>query len=153
MNLDTEVGGWYLFKDHTIIRVCGSKLKPYLLHVFWTPIIFLLEYIRQRLNSNYICFGSKNQKNTFKFPTKVFSLVVKTNAYITIVERMLAYLNIKGGNIWIYDPYHIISSMTCIAKSSPYLHQTDFEIEKFPNKDSWGEVQDILQGHHVQVVK
>jgi hypothetical protein len=46
---DTKVGDWYIFEDHTIIRIYGSEFKPYLLPLFLTLRIFALEYISQMI--------------------------------------------------------------------------------------------------------
>ena len=43
------IGDWFLFKDHTIIRVYGFTGEPYILHAFMTSRLFDLEYIRHRL--------------------------------------------------------------------------------------------------------
>ena len=40
---------WFLFKDHTNIKVYGFIGAPYILPTFMTSILFALEYIRQML--------------------------------------------------------------------------------------------------------
>ena len=41
-----KTGDWYLYKNHTEIKVYGSSLAPYKLPRFVTTRIFSLEYLR-----------------------------------------------------------------------------------------------------------
>ena len=49
LSLDIKIMDWFLYKDHTVIRVYGFIESPYSLLSFLTPSLFSLEYIRQRL--------------------------------------------------------------------------------------------------------
>jgi hypothetical protein len=62
LSLDTKVGDWYLFQNHTEIRIYGSEAQPFLLPVFLTMRIFSLEYIRQRLNLIIFIFLQRNKR-------------------------------------------------------------------------------------------
>jgi hypothetical protein len=68
---DKRVGDWYLFENHIEIRVYGVEVQPFLLPRFLTPRIFSLEFIRKRLNSDYIHFVSKKHKVRFKLKKEV----------------------------------------------------------------------------------
>ena len=46
-----RVGYWFLYKDFTVLRIYGFTGEPYRLPTFLTPIIFALEFMRQRLHS------------------------------------------------------------------------------------------------------
>ena len=43
------ISDWFLFRDHTIIRVYGFIGTPYIIPTFMTSRLFSLEYIRQGL--------------------------------------------------------------------------------------------------------
>ena len=45
---DDRVGGWFLYKDSTVLRIYGFTGEPYKLPAFLTPRIFALEFMRQR---------------------------------------------------------------------------------------------------------
>jgi hypothetical protein len=50
-NPEYMIGDWVLFMHYTIIWVYGYQEGPYLFHVFLTPRVFALEFIRQRIIS------------------------------------------------------------------------------------------------------
>ena len=45
------VGDWFCYQDFTIIKVYGFEGEPYKLPKFLTRIIFVLEFLRQRLTT------------------------------------------------------------------------------------------------------
>jgi hypothetical protein len=59
---NTKIGDWYLYQNHTEIRVYGCKLAPYKLPKYFPVKIFSLEYIRQVMNSDDIHFVSLKKK-------------------------------------------------------------------------------------------
>jgi hypothetical protein len=59
-------GDWYLYQNHTEIRVYGSDLAPYKLPKYLPVRIFSLEYIRQMINSDDIHFMSLKKKQQLK---------------------------------------------------------------------------------------
>jgi hypothetical protein len=63
---------------------------------------------------------------------------------------MLDSLKFKKGGSWKYVPYHIISNLRVVFKSSSYIHYTNLELERLANKESWKDIKFILQGKHVQ---
>jgi hypothetical protein len=58
----TKTGDWYLYQDHTEIRIYGCELAPYKLPKYLPIRMFSLEYIRQMINSNDIHFVSLKKK-------------------------------------------------------------------------------------------
>jgi hypothetical protein len=65
---NTNTGDWYLYQNHTEIRLYGCELVPYKLPKYFPVRIFALEYIRQIMNSDDIHFVSlkKNQQLRIK---------------------------------------------------------------------------------------
>jgi hypothetical protein len=58
----TNTGDWYLYQNHTEIRVYGCELAPYKLTKYLPVRMFSLEYIRQMINSDDIDFASLKKK-------------------------------------------------------------------------------------------
>jgi hypothetical protein len=63
---NTKMGDWYLYQDHTEIRVYGCELAPYKLPKYLPVRIFALEYIRQIINSDDIHFVSLKKKQQLR---------------------------------------------------------------------------------------
>ena len=59
---NAKIGDWYLYQNHTEIRVFGCELAPYKLPKYVSVRIFALEYIRQIMNSYEIHFISLKKK-------------------------------------------------------------------------------------------
>jgi hypothetical protein len=51
-NLENRVGDWVLFMHSIVIWVYGCHESPYILLIFLTPIVFSLEFIKQRIISD-----------------------------------------------------------------------------------------------------
>lgn len=94
MSQDKGVGDWYLFKEHSILRIYDSETNSYLLPTFLTLRMCVLEFIRHKFDSNYIHFSSTNQPITFKLPKKIGPLMVKRGTPKSIVEDILRDLNL-----------------------------------------------------------
>ena len=75
--IEPQVGDWILYKEYTILRIYGCEKIPYKLRKCLTPRIFALEILRQRLDSDYIHFMSKNQDGTFRLPMIVGPFTIK----------------------------------------------------------------------------
>jgi hypothetical protein len=70
-----KMGDWYLYQDHTEIRVYGCELAPYKLPKYLPVRIFCLEYIRQMINSNDIHFVSLKRKKQLRIKGKIGSFI------------------------------------------------------------------------------
>ena len=46
LSLYTKIGDWYLFENHTILRIYGFEEETFLLLAFFTPRIYTLEFVR-----------------------------------------------------------------------------------------------------------
>ena len=62
-------GDWFLYEDHTVIRVYGFSGRPFKLPAFLTLRIFALEFITQKLASDEQHFTDKKLPKTFRIPT------------------------------------------------------------------------------------
>ena len=48
-NSNDPVGDWFLYKEFIVLRVYGFEYEPYKFLVFLVEIIFVLEFLRQRM--------------------------------------------------------------------------------------------------------
>ena len=59
-----KTGDWYLYQNHTEIRIYGCEMAPYKLSRYFPVRIFTLEYIRQMINLDdihFVAFKKKQQ--------------------------------------------------------------------------------------------
>jgi hypothetical protein len=63
---NTKTEDWYLYQNHTKIRVYGCELASYKLPKYLPVRIFALEYIRQIMNSDDIHFVSLKKKQQLR---------------------------------------------------------------------------------------
>jgi hypothetical protein len=68
-------GDWYLYQNHTEIRVYGWELAPYKLPKYLPVKIFSLEYIRQMINLDDIHSVSLKKKQHLRIKGKIGSFI------------------------------------------------------------------------------
>ena len=61
-----NIGDWYFYQHHTVIRIYGCELNPYRLPRYVPMRLFGLEYFRQFGNADFVHFQSKNKKVQLK---------------------------------------------------------------------------------------
>ena len=83
--------------------------EPYTLHVFLTPRIFALEFMRQRLCAEEEHFGAFNKSSNIKFPLKVGPFIFKNKSALMVVEKLLEIMDFQKDQRINYDLHHIIS--------------------------------------------
>ena len=88
-------GDWFLYKDFTVLRVYGFTGEPYRLHVFLTPRIFALEFMRQILYAEEENFGAFKKSSNIKFPLKVGPFIFKNKGALVIVEKLLENMDFQ----------------------------------------------------------
>jgi len=62
LSKQSKVGDWYLYQNHTEIRIYGCELAPYKLPKYLPMSLFALEYYRQIINSNEVHFVKSKKK-------------------------------------------------------------------------------------------
>jgi hypothetical protein len=75
-----KTGDWYLYQNHTEIRVYGCELAPYKLPKYLPVRIFSLEYIRQMINSDDIHFVSLKKKQQLRIKGQIGSFICNSRA-------------------------------------------------------------------------
>jgi hypothetical protein len=66
-----KTGDWYLYQNHTKIRVYGCELAPYKFPKYLPVRIFSLEYIRQMINSDDIHFVFLKKKQQLRIKGQI----------------------------------------------------------------------------------
>lgn len=95
MSPQTRVGDWFLFEDHTIIRVYVFKDELFLFPAYSTPRIYALEYIGWRFASDHEHFDQHKKSITFKFPFTVGPLTTKRKIAREITEKMMRSMKFR----------------------------------------------------------
>jgi hypothetical protein len=84
---------WYLYQNHTEIRVFGCELAPYKLPKYVPVRIFSLEYIRQIMNSDDIHFVSLKKKQQLQIKGQISSFICNSRGVMEEDDRMLNEMN------------------------------------------------------------
>jgi hypothetical protein len=132
-----KTGDWYLYQNHTEIRIYGCELAPYKLPKYLPVRIFSLEYIRQMINSDDIHFVSLKKKQQLRIKGKIGSFICNSRGVGEEADRFLKEMKFDASFLWHYDPCGIISEMRVKNKNIPYVHSPKPEIEKFANQTEW----------------
>jgi len=123
----SKIGDWYLYQNHTKIKVYGSHLVPYKLPKYLPMRLFALEYIRQILNSDEIHFLSAKNKTHFKIRNQIGPFICN-NRNVGIMIKFSSSFK------WNYDPLGVISKLRVKFKLTPFIHESKPEIEKYSNQ-------------------
>jgi hypothetical protein len=133
----TKTRYWYLYQNHTEIRVYGCELAPYKLPKYLPVSIFALEYIRQMINSDDIHFVSLKKKKQLKIKGQIRSFICNNRGAREEADRLLKEMKFFMNFTWHYDPCRIISNMRIKNRNIPYVHESRPEVEKFANQTGW----------------
>jgi hypothetical protein len=134
---NTKTGDWYLYKNHSEIRVYGCELAPFKLPKYMPVRIFSLEYIRQIMNSDDIHFVSLKKKQQLRLKGQIGSFICNNRGAGDEADRLLREMKFITSFPWHYDPHGIISEMRVKNKNAPYVHEPRPEIEKYANQTDW----------------
>jgi hypothetical protein len=94
-----------------------------LLPIFLTPIIFYLEFIRQRIIYETNHFLKLHKASNLKFPFIIGPFIVKNRSCLSQIQEKLkefGFAQIQGRR---YDPHQIISKRILMNKQAPYDHE------------------------------
>lgn len=75
----TRTWDWFLYKEHTVIRVYGFSKAPYLVLSFLNPRLLSLEFIKKRLYSEIEHFLNHKKVSNSKFSLMWDLLWLKPN--------------------------------------------------------------------------
>ena len=132
-----KTGDWYLYRNHTELRVYGALLAPYKLPRFVTTRIFALEYLRQILNADAINFMASKKKTQCKLKNQIGPFIVNNREAIKEINIKLKEYTCQEIFMWNYDPRGILSTIRVKCKLTPFLLESKPQIEKFSNQNEW----------------
>ena len=75
---NSRVGDWYLYPNHTEIRIYGYELPPYKLPKYLAMILFSLEYFRKMIGVHEVHFLVVMKKTQFKMKNKMGPFICNT---------------------------------------------------------------------------
>jgi len=136
-----SIGDWYLYQNHTVIRVYGCELPPYRLPKYVPMRLFALEYFRQFGNADVLHFSGKGKKAQLKVRNQLGHFIYnKREEGWQEADRMLESLGLETSFLWTpYDPNHFISMRRVRYRLSSYNHLRIPHIEQYANLSEWQE--------------
>jgi hypothetical protein len=90
---------WYLYQNHTEIKIYGCKLAPYKLSKYLPMGIFSLEYIRLMINLDDIHFVSLKKKQQLRIKGKIGSFLCNSRGIGEEAYRLLEEMNLQETEI------------------------------------------------------
>ena len=134
-----KVGDWYLYHNHTEIRIYGCDLPPYKLPRYLPMRLFALEYCRKMINSNEIHFVKTKKKAQLRIKDHLGPFICNNREAGKEADEILQRLRLKQSFIWAYDPHSFICNKRKKNKLSTYIHHRIPEIEQYANQSEWAE--------------
>jgi len=119
-----NLGDWFLKKDYSMIRVYGFSAILFHLPIFLTPIMFALEFIRQRIAADIEHFTAHTKDSSIKYPMNVGSFIIKKQTTLLVVECVLKGMRFSEAYVMNYDPKGLISQRIIHVSRSPFVHWT-----------------------------
>jgi len=97
----SRVGDWYLYQDHTEIRICGYQLTPYKLPRYIPMRInFALEYFKHIINSDDVNFLSARKKTQFKIKNQLDPFICNNRESGEEAEKILQQMKFISSFMW-----------------------------------------------------
>ena len=84
-----KTGDWFLYQNHTEIRVYGCELAPYKFPKYFPVRIFALQYIHQMINSNDIHFVSLKKKQQMRIKGQIGPFICNNQDVGEEVDKLL----------------------------------------------------------------
>jgi len=134
-----KVGDWYLYKNHSEIRIYGSELCPFKLPKYVPMRLFALEYFRQMNNSDVIHFFNAKKKAQLRINSQLGPFICNSREAEQEAHKILEdHMRLQQSFYWVpYDPVGFICDKRMKNKLAPYFHRRIPEIEQYANRDEW----------------
>jgi hypothetical protein len=111
LSKNVNTGDWYLYQNHSEIRVYGCELAPYKLPRYIPVRVFTLEYIRKIMNSDDVHFVSLEKKQQLQIKWQIGSFICNNRGTGDEVDKLLREMKFPTSFTWRYDPCGVISEM------------------------------------------
>jgi len=128
------VGDWYLYQNHTEIRIYGFLLAPYKLPRYLPMRLFALEYYRQIVNADEVNFFNAKKKVNFKIKDQVDPFICNSREARKEADLILQSLKFQRSFVWRYDPLEFITKKRQKVKLGPFIHHPIPEVEAYANQ-------------------
>lgn len=99
-----KVGDWYLYQNHTEIRIYGCELPPYKFPKYLPMRLFALEYYRKMINSNEVHLVKTKKKAQLRIKEKLGPFNCNSREAGKEADEILQRLKLKQSFMWTYDP-------------------------------------------------
>ena len=109
LSKQTKVGDWYLYQNHTKIRIYGCMLAPYKLPRYLPMRLFAFEYYRQIINANEVKFFNAKKKANFKIKDQLGPFICNSREAGKEVDLILQRMKFQRIFVWRYDPLEVIT--------------------------------------------
>ena len=142
LSKEYNIGDWYFYQNHIVIRIYGCELAPYRLPKYVPMRLFALEYFRQFDNTDMIHFYGKSKKEQLKIRHQLgpFIFNKREEAWEEADKILKNFLLLKTSFCWApYDPNHFISLRRVKHRLAGYEHCNIPQIEQYANKKEWVE--------------
>ena len=81
-----------------------------------------MKILRQRFDTDYVHFTSRNQDGTFKLPVTVGPFTFKNSNVVKIIEEIMVFFQFEEDIACQYDPLGIIQEKRRKLKLGAYEH-------------------------------
>lgn len=108
LNINHQVGDWYLYQNHIEIRIYGCELAPYKLPKYLPMRLFSLDYYRKIINSDEVNFVKAKKKAQLKIKDKLGIFICNSREFGKDADLILQRLKLKQSFIWRYDPLDFV---------------------------------------------
>jgi len=134
-----KIGDWYLYQNHSVIRIYGCELCPYRLPKYVPMRLFALEYYRQLINSDLTHFHSAKKKANIKFRDHLGPFTMNKKDGWQEADQILGQqLKLKKSFWWVpYDPEGFINARRLKFRLHAYNHTPLAQVQPFANQNEW----------------
>ena len=135
----SKIGDWYLYEDHTVIRVYGCELCPFRLPKYVPMRIFSLEYYRQLIQSDLTHFHSSKKKAHLKFKHQLGPFIMNKKEGWEEADQILKdKYQLSYSFRWVpYDPEGFISTRRMKYRLVGINYCSYPHIQKYANQQEW----------------
>ncbi len=96
---NSRVGDWYLYQNHTEIRIYGCELPPYKLPKYLLMRIFSLEYFSQMIAVDGVNFIAARKKTQFKMKNQMGPFICNNKEAGPQADKILKKFKFKNSFI------------------------------------------------------
>ena len=90
-----KVGDWYLYQNHTKIRIYGYELPPYKLPNYLPMRLFSLEYFRKMIGLDEVQLLASWKKTQFKMKNQMGPFICNTKEVGPEADKILQQFKFK----------------------------------------------------------